>query len=86
MIICRKPDNKSEEFTADEDVDPFDTTFAENILPGKAELKIIENEILNGVEDNLNFQSDIQHEILQKVSIQVTNVTGQQETADKISG
>lgn len=28
--------------------DPFDTTFAENILPGKAELKQIESEILNG--------------------------------------
>ena len=28
-------------------VDPFDTSFAENILPGKAELKIIESEILS---------------------------------------
>lgn len=28
------------------DVDPFDTTFAQNILPGKEELKLIEKEIL----------------------------------------
>lgn len=31
----------------EEEVDPFDTTFADNLLPGKAELKIIENEVLN---------------------------------------
>ncbi|XP_060531277.1 LOW QUALITY PROTEIN: protein stoned-B-like [Cylas formicarius] len=31
----------------DNEPDPFDTTFAENILPGKAELKVIEKEILD---------------------------------------
>lgn len=31
----------------DADVDPFDTSFAHNILPGKTELKLIEKEILH---------------------------------------
>ncbi|XP_023309936.1 protein stoned-B-like [Anoplophora glabripennis] len=39
------------------EVDPFDTSFAENILPGRVELKIIEKEILN--EDiEFKFQED----------------------------
>lgn len=38
--------NKVSEFDIYEESDPFDTTFASNILPGKCELKLIEEEIL----------------------------------------
>lgn len=38
----------SEAILKTDGVDPFDTTFAENILPGKAELRIIESELFGG--------------------------------------
>lgn len=42
--------------------DPFDTTFAENILPGKAELKLIEKDILdNDVDFNPRAPASIKH-------------------------
>lgn len=74
-----------------EDVDPFDTAFAENILPGKAELKIIESEILNS-ENDIDFNPRAEErisEIINKVSIQVTGPAGQRESVsslDRISG
>lgn len=34
-----------------DDRDPFDTTFAQNILPGKAELRLIEKEILKNTPE-----------------------------------
>ncbi|GJQ77440.1 stnB [Trypoxylus dichotomus] len=74
-----KVDKQDDELSNEDD--PFDTTFAENILPGKAELKIIENEILNVVEE-------VSRDNILKVSIQVTNPTGQQEsivTANRVS-
>lgn len=37
---------------ADEDIDPFDTSIAHNILPGKTELKLIEKEILEQEQHN----------------------------------
>ncbi|KAJ8934044.1 hypothetical protein NQ314_013619 [Rhamnusium bicolor] len=53
------------------EVDPFDTSFAENILPGKAELKIIENEIFN---DDQNFKFVEEHsQVVNGVSIQITD-------------
>ncbi|KAJ8945435.1 hypothetical protein NQ318_009891 [Aromia moschata] len=52
------------------EVDPFDTTFAENILPGKTELRIIEQEILN---DNAAF------EFKGAFSIQITDSAGQKD-------
>lgn len=71
--------------------DPFDTAFAENILPGKAELKVIENEILNS-ENDLDFNPRAEEKIsviINKVSIQVTGPAGQRESVsslDRISG
>lgn len=71
--------------------DPFDTSFAENIVPGKTELKLIENEILNQ-ENNLEFHSPVENKltkIINKVSINVTDPTGQRESItslDRVSG
>lgn len=33
--------------TEDDDIDPFDTTIAENLVPGKTELKLLESELMN---------------------------------------
>lgn len=33
-------------------VDPFDTSIAENIVPGKAELKVLENELITDSTEN----------------------------------
>ncbi|KAA0202787.1 hypothetical protein HAZT_HAZT010469 [Hyalella azteca] len=38
---------RADEIEDNEDIDPFDTTIAACILPGKAELKILESELLN---------------------------------------
>jgi hypothetical protein len=38
---------RANEIEDNEDIDPFDTTIAACILPGKAELKILESELLN---------------------------------------
>ncbi|KAJ8922865.1 hypothetical protein NQ315_007900 [Exocentrus adspersus] len=50
--------------TTNIEVDPFDTTFAENILPGKVELKILEKEILSeDIDFNIrddSFRLDVQ--------------------------
>ncbi|XP_045478878.1 LOW QUALITY PROTEIN: protein stoned-B-like [Harmonia axyridis] len=52
------------------DVDPFDTTFAENILPGKAELKQIESEILNAqIEFEVKPRQEKLLHILKKLSV-----------------
>lgn len=68
------------------EVDPFDTTFAENILPGKAELKIIENEILN---DDLDFDPRAsQNSLPNTVSINITYSSGRKESlslVDRVS-
>ena len=78
-------------------LDPFDTTFAENILPGKAELKLIENEILGSSDLDINearilSQSDSdfdfnpredEERVLSTVSIQITDPTGQDKEDDE---
>lgn len=67
------------------DDDPFDTTFADNILPGKAELRVIEKEILNA--DDLDFNpraGEKFSEIISKVSIQVTDPGGQRESVSSL--
>jgi len=78
-------------------LDPFDTTFAENILPGKAELKLIENEILGSSDLDINearilSQSDSdfdfnpredEERVLSTVSIQITDPTGQEKEDDE---
>ncbi|RZC41292.1 hypothetical protein BDFB_000605 [Asbolus verrucosus] len=72
--------------TADLDEDPFDTTFAENILPGKAELKIIENEILRE-ENDIDFNpraEDKLSQIINKVSIKITDPAGQRESVSSL--
>lgn len=69
-------------FEADTD-DPFDTTFAENILPGKAELKIIEDEILN-TEISEIVEEKFSDLIISKVSIHVTNPTGERESISSL--
>lgn len=72
--------------------DPFDTAFAENILPGKAELKLIENEILNNDNDfdpRAAVNDDQFSAVINKVSIKVTDPTGERESIsslDRISG
>lgn len=79
------------ETTETQAVDPFDTSFAENIYPGKAELKLIENEILTQ-ENNINFDSNVENklaQIINKVSINVTDPAGQRESItslDRVSG
>lgn len=83
-----KPFDETQEECGDED-DPFDTKFAENILPGKAELKIIEEEILSADVDFNPRVSDKFNEIISKVSIQVTDPGGQRESIsslDRVSG
>lgn len=74
----------------DIDNDPFDTAFAENILPGKAELKLLENEILNANEENAFRPEDKLKQILNsKVSIHLTNPGGERESIsslDRIAG
>ncbi|XP_022919202.2 protein stoned-A [Onthophagus taurus] len=65
--------------------DPFDTTFAENILPGKAELKIIENQILNTPSENFTPKpNQLLQEIQQKVKIHLTNPAGQRESISSL--
>ncbi|CAH0561322.1 unnamed protein product [Brassicogethes aeneus] len=61
--------------TVEEVVDPFDTTFAENILPGKAELRIIENEVLNDDFDFNPREEDTLKTILKTVNVSQTNKT-----------
>ncbi|KAK9870752.1 hypothetical protein WA026_009714 [Henosepilachna vigintioctopunctata] len=59
------------------EADPFDTTFAENILPGKAELKQIESEILNSnVEVKVKPQQEKLLHILKKLSISEDDTRG----------
>ncbi|KAK4886737.1 hypothetical protein RN001_003008 [Aquatica leii] len=85
--------NTKEETIVSENLenDPFDTTFAENVVPGKFELKIIENEILSN-ENDLEFNPRVEekfeklNELLKsKVSIQVTNPAGLQDSLERIS-
>ncbi|GFG35784.1 hypothetical protein Cfor_03953 [Coptotermes formosanus] len=78
-------------------LDPFDTSFAENILPGKAELKLIENEILGSSDLDINearilsrSDSDFdfnpredEERILSTVSIQITDPTGREKEDDE---
>ena len=78
-------------------LDPFDTSFAENILPGKAELKFIENEILGSSDLDINearilsrSDSDFdfnpredEERVLSTVSIQITDPTGQEKEDDE---
>ncbi|KAL1138449.1 hypothetical protein AAG570_008513 [Ranatra chinensis] len=49
-------DTEDQHFGDDQD-DPFDTSFAANVLPGKFELKIIEKEILKEVTDAETFSA-----------------------------
>lgn len=71
-------------------LDPFDTSFAENILPGKAELKLIENEILccsdldvnearilSQSDSDFDFNPREDEKVVSSVSIQITDPTGQ---------
>ncbi|PNF15289.1 hypothetical protein B7P43_G01029 [Cryptotermes secundus] len=71
-------------------LDPFDTSFAENILPGKAELKLIENEILccsdleinearilSRSDSDFDFNPREDETVVSTVSIQITDPTGQ---------
>jgi hypothetical protein len=71
-------------------LDPFDTSFAENILPGKAELKLIENEILccsdleinearilSQSDSDFDFNPREDENVISTVSIQITDPTGQ---------
>lgn len=66
------------------DKDPFDTTFAENIVPGKAELKIIEKEILKQ-ENDFDFDPRATDTFAQiKVKINVTDPAGERESISSI--
>lgn len=68
-----------------DDIDPFDTTFAENILPGKAELKIIEDEILNTIQENVPSFGETYSQIIKStVSIHLTNPTGERESISSL--
>lgn len=81
-------------------LDPFDTSFAENILPGKTELRLIENEILGGSDIEINearilSQSDSDFDfnprededrIVSTVSIQITDPAGKDQEEDEETG
>lgn len=75
------------EETQEED-DPFDTTFAENILPGKVELKLIEKEILSNDHDDFDFNPRAEEKLAEliksKVSIQVTDPSGARESVSSL--
>lgn len=85
-----KPFGEAAKETEEESDDPFDTTFADNILPGKAELKVIEQEILKADDVDFNPRAAEKfNEIVSKVSIQVTDPGGQRESIsslDRVSG
>lgn len=70
--------------TFEDEVDPFDTTFADNLLPGKAELKLIENEILNAETEFERVEEKFSDLIISKVSIHVTNPTGERESISSL--
>lgn len=89
--LSQDPDSLSD-FECD-GPDPFDTAFAENILPGKAELKQIEDEILNSQPGGIpNSDSDfdfdpradekpyINNRRKSSVHIHVTDPTGIRES------
>ncbi|CAG2063770.1 unnamed protein product [Timema podura] len=77
------------------ELDPFDTSFAENILPGQVELRLIEKEILetkdlelnearilSGSESDLDFnpREDSENILVQStVSIHITDPTGEEQ-------
>lgn len=81
-------------------LDPFDTSFAENILPGKAELKLIESEILGCSDIEINearilSQSDSdfdfnprenEERVVSTVSIQITDPAGKDQEEDEETG
>lgn len=71
------------------DVDPFDTTFAENILPGKVELKLIEKEILEDLDFDPRAEeknpSKFNNRILSGVHIHVTDPAGERESISGLS-
>lgn len=85
-----KNDNKSliDKDEVNFEDDPFDTTFAENILPGKVELKLIENEILNSVDDDFDFNPRAEEKLAEllknKVSIHVTDPSGARESVSSL--
>lgn len=66
-----------------EEVDPFDTTFASNLVPGRYELKAIENEILS-IKEEPEFDPRAEEKpserILREVSIKITNPAGQRQS------
>ncbi|KAK6642251.1 hypothetical protein RUM44_013974 [Polyplax serrata] len=55
-----KSNGEEEEEEEEENVDPFDTTFVEKIQPGKCEIKLLEDEILGGVQ--CDYKSDVHQE------------------------
>lgn len=57
------------------EVDPFDTSFADNILPGRVELKIIEKEILR--EDIQFTVPDDSSELFNGLKIQISDTCNQ---------
>lgn len=71
------------------DVDPFDTAFAENILPGKVELKLIEKEILDDFDFDPRAEeknpSKFNNRILSGVHIHVTDPAGERESISGLS-
>ncbi|GLV35234.1 stoned A [Carabus blaptoides fortunei] len=76
-----------EEFQASEDEeDPFDTTFTEKILPGRAELKLIENEIFNANIEIIvpNVEEKFSQLIKSQVSINIINPTGERESVSSL--
>ena len=59
------PAQESKDFADEESVDPFDTSIASNLQPGKTELKLLENEFLPEISEATNLgvldvQSDAQ--------------------------
>lgn len=65
--------------------DPFDTSFANNILPGKAELKVIENEILNAQDEtSFNVENKLNRILQSNVKIHLTNPIGQRESISSL--
>uniref|UniRef100_A0A1Y1MMK8 Protein stoned-A n=1 Tax=Photinus pyralis TaxID=7054 RepID=A0A1Y1MMK8_PHOPY len=66
-------ESKNSEQFEETESDPFDTTFAENAVPGKYELKLIENEILSSDDVDFNPRLEDKLKDLIKDTVQPTN-------------
>lgn len=68
QVVAQVAPKGWDSFNEPSEVDPFDTSFADNCAPGKAELRLIEKEILAGPVVPSGKQSNVEWQILACVS------------------